>query len=229
MANILSRWINAINIHFKSEGGLILLNISHLQRLIPFIGLMGLFSWLPFAHAETDCGSVTEIPQVECEALLDLYHSTDGPNWKNNTGWHANNTPCNWYGVSCRGGYVTSIYLHYNQVSGTIPESLGNLSNLTNLRLSYGQLTGSIPESLGNLSNLQFLYLYLNQLSGTIPESLGNLNNLQVLYLYNNQLSGSLPESLGNLSNLQNFHLGNNQLSNPIPESLGNLNCKNSV
>ena len=210
MANILSRWINAINIHFKSEGGLILLNISHLQRLIPFIGLMALFSWLPFAHAETDCGSVTEIPQVECEALLDLYHSTDGPNWKNNTGWHANNTPCNWYGVSCSGGYVTSIYLHYNQVSGTIPESLGNLSNLTRLNLSYGQLTGSIPESLGNLNNLQNLQLYNNQLSGSLPESLGNLSNLQNFHLGNNQLSNPIPESLGNLNNLQSLHLGGN-------------------
>jgi len=199
-----------------------LLNISHLQRLIPFIGLMGLFSWLPLAHAETDCGSVTDIPQVECEALLDLYHSTDGPNWKNNTGWNANNTPCNWIGVSCRSGSVTSISLHYNQVSGTIPESLGNLGNLTSLNLSYGQLTGFIPESLGNLSNLQLLYLYLNQLRGSIPESLGNLSNLRVLELHSNKLSGLIPESLGKLTNLQRLYLSGNQFSGSIPESFGN-------
>jgi hypothetical protein len=34
------------------------------------------------------CASVTELPQSECEALVALYNSTNGPNWTQMTiGW----------------------------------------------------------------------------------------------------------------------------------------------
>ena len=46
------------------------------------------------------------------------------------------------------------------------------------LDLYSNQLTGTIPVELGNLSNLQYLQLYSNQLTGTIPVELGNLSNL---------------------------------------------------
>ena len=62
-------------------------------------------------------------------------------------------------------------------MTGTIPSSLGSLSNLSELWLSNNQLTGTIPSSLGNLSNLWGLHLSSNQLTGTIPSSLDNLSN----------------------------------------------------
>ena len=43
--------------------------------------------------------------------------------------------------------------------------------NLTYLSLYWNQLTGSIPETIGNLSNLTYLNLYRNQvLLLTIPD-----------------------------------------------------------
>jgi hypothetical protein len=193
------------------------------QRFAPIVGLSCLFSCLPFAQAATDCTAVTQIPQSECEALVDLYNSTDGSNWKNHTGWNETDAPCDWFGVSCSGGYVIRLSLQNKQLHGSILESLGNLSNLQRLYLQNNQLSGSIPESLGSLSNLQILSLSSNQLSGSIPELLGNLSNLQRLYLQNNELSGSIPTSLGNLSNLQVLHLYNNELCGDIPPSLMNL------
>jgi Leucine-rich repeat (LRR) protein len=108
----------------------------------------------PLTQAATDCAAVTEIPSTECEALVALYNSTDGDNWDYNRRWLKNNTPCSWYRVTCRGGHVSNIDLWFNDLTGTIPTELGNLSNLTTLYLYDNELTGSIPTELGNLSNL---------------------------------------------------------------------------
>ena len=49
------------------------------------------------------------------------------------------------------------------------------------LSLSNRQLTGSIPSTIGDLSNLRWLFLGRNQLTGAIPSTIGNLSNLQNL------------------------------------------------
>ena len=121
--------------------------------------------------------------------------------------------------------FLYSLYLDGNQLTGNIPPQLGNLSNLYVLQLGDNQLTGEIPSELGNLTGLWGLYLYNNRLNGTIPSSLGNLSSsqLQWLRLDGNQLVGEIPSSLGNLSSLQGLYLNNGQLTGQIPQSFGNL------
>jgi Leucine-rich repeat (LRR) protein len=68
--------------------------------------------------------------------------------------------------------------LSWNQLTGEIPEEIGNLTNLYSLHLNDNQLTGSIPSEIGNLTNLEYLNLYHNQLTGKIPESICDLNNV---------------------------------------------------
>lgn len=128
-----------------------------------------------------------------------------------------------WYGISCTDGHVTAVGLSNNQLIGSIPPPVGNLTSLQNLDLYKNQLTGEIPVELGNLVHLQYLRLSSNQLSGNIPSTLGNLINLQNLILYENQLSGSIPLGLGSLANLQVISLDKNLLSGEIPVQLGNL------
>lgn len=169
------------------------------------------------------CASVTDVPVIECEALVALYQSTNGAFWSRHDNWLVTNTVGNWYGITISSGHVSYTTLYYNNLNGSIPAELGNLSDLQYLWLNYNQLSGSIPAQLGNLSNLQELDLYHNQLSGSIPAALGNLSNLQILRLDSNQLSGSIPSALGNLSNLQILRLADNQLSGSIPAELGNL------
>jgi trimeric autotransporter adhesin len=99
----------------------------------------------------TSCVEVN-IPQTECEALVALYNGTDGANWMNKSNWLQTNTPCNWYGVTCASGTnVTDLDLHFNQLNGSIPSELKNLTNLTVLGLGSNHLSGFIPAQLGNL------------------------------------------------------------------------------
>ncbi len=118
---------------------------------------------------------------------------------------------------------LQQLWLYNNQLSGSIPAELGNLTKLYSLALSNNQLSGSIPAELGNLSNLQGLLLSSNALSGIIPKELGNLSNLQTLDLSYNQLSGSIPAELGNLANLVHLYLHSNQFVGEIPSSVASL------
>jgi Leucine-rich repeat (LRR) protein len=171
------------------------------------------------------CDSVSEIPKIECEALIALYNSTDGANWTNNTNWLVTNTPSNWYGVVdiAYYGNVNWLNLRDNQLSGIIPPELGNLTKLHRLDLQHNQLNGSLPPELGNMTKIWDLWLSNNQLSGSIPPELGNLSNLRALNLQHNQLSDSIPPELGNLTNLKLLDLDRNQLSGSIPPELMKL------
>ncbi len=158
-------------------------------------------------------------------ALEALYRATAGDSWDNNDNWMSSDAPIGeWYGVTTdNSGRVIRLDLYSNDLSGSIPAELGNLTNLTLLSLRGNDLGGSIPAELGNLTNLTVLWLYENDLSGSIPAALGNLTNLTVLNLRYNDLSGSIPAALGNLTNLTSLDLSDNGLSGSIPPELGNL------
>jgi len=182
-----------------------------------------------------DAGSHLGIPDIERAALIDLYNSTNGDSWIDNSGWKLAplaadgfampGTEGTWHGVTCdiAGEHVDKIVLASNNLMGSIPPELGSLTNLSYLNLSPNQLSGTIPPELGSLTNLTNLYLSSNQLSGPIPPELGSLTNLSYLALYHNQLSGPIPPELGSLTNLSYLNLDNNQLSGPIPPELGSL------
>src|SRR3954468_9046083 len=93
-------------------------------------------------------------------ALVDLYNSTDGPNWGYHLNWLTNSPVSTWSGIyDVTDTRVTYIELGYNKLSGAIPSSIGNLVNLKHLGLSNNQLEAPIPSSIGNLANLQALDL----------------------------------------------------------------------
>ncbi|MGB5375694.1 MAG: leucine-rich repeat domain-containing protein [Polyangiales bacterium] len=196
----------------------------HARGLL-FLATVGVCLSAGVAHAQVDCSATgtTGVPQIECEALMALYISADGTNWTDNSNWDTASAVSTWFGVAVLGGQVTGLSLVTNQLTGTIPPELGNLTNLTDLRLYSNQLTGAIPPELGNLTNLRILNLHLNQLTGAIPPELGNLSNVTDLRVHDNRLTGAIPPELGNLANLITAYLFNNQLSGPIPPELSNL------
>jgi len=82
---------------------------------------------------------------------------------------------------------------------------------LQTLSLSINQLTGSIPKELGDLTNAIFISLDNNKLTGAVPESFANLSKLTGLLLQGNQLE-DLPDLTG-LSALRNLFLNNNRFT----------------
>ncbi|GMY06899.1 MDIS1-interacting receptor like kinase 2-like, partial [Fagus crenata] len=117
---------------------------------------------------------------------------------------------------------LTRLLMYNNQLSGTIPKDLGNLKSMNELDLSYNQLNGTIPNSLGKLSDLKYLILRENQLFGLIPQEIGNLMKLKILQLGTNHFTSILPENLCQSGSLQYFGVENNHLSGPIPKTLRN-------
>ena len=158
----------------------------------------------------------------DCFALMDAKDTLRGTASLN---WDFGRAIGTWDGVTVGGTpqRVTGLDLPAKKLTGTVPSSLGKLSQLTRLYLQDNKLTGSIPSELGGLSNLTRLNLYHNSLSGSIPPELGNLSELRLFYLNNNKLSGSIPTELGDLSKVWHFNLNNNSLSGSIPSSLGRL------
>ena len=193
-----------------------------------------------------DCQQVQEISLQECQGLVALYENTNGDAWQDHPGWLADDTPCNWIGVSCQEGHVTELQLANNKLAGSLPPEIGNLTYLRYLYLEDNQLSGSVPAEIGNLKDLQTLRLNGNQfssipaevfklgqlieldlsrnlISGDLPGELANLSNLGYLALHKNQFTGEIPSELGNLTNLINLNLANNQFSGSIPASMGDL------
>ncbi|CAI5958561.1 unnamed protein product [Closterium sp. NIES-65] len=79
------------------------------------------------------------------------------------------------------------------------PAVILNARLSTTRSLSYNELSGSIPASIGFLTSLTDLGLHSNKLSGAIPPSIALLQKINALDLSSNQLSGPIPEELGSM------------------------------
>lgn len=183
----------------------------------------------PVASMIIDAGVACDgstMPAVECQALVALYNSTNGPGWTESESWGTDPNPCNWEGVDCTEGdhgSVRWLARALDGLAGPIPAALGNLTSLEYLNLLGNELTGPIPPELGSLPVLEDLLLGFNELSGTLPPELGNLTALRRLDLNANNFTGSIPAAFGNLANLVRLGLEYNELTGPIPVELGGL------
>lgn len=116
---------------------------------------------------------------------------------------------------------LSEIYLEYNEISGPIPECLGNILSLRKIWFGSNRLDGNVPTSFGNLKDLIELNLSGNILTGSLPAELGNLKAATLIDLSANKISGNLPVSVGGLLDLQTLLLQKNEIQGSIPSIFG--------
>ena len=130
-------------------------------------------------------------------------------------------------------------------ITGSIPNLIGNLSNLYSLNLRNNQLSGTLTEQhFWKLSNLDDLYIDSNSfrldvssnwtppfqlrylvmgschIGPTFPDWLQSQKDLRYLDLSNASISGSIPNWFWNISsNLEYLILSHNQLQGQLPNS----------
>ncbi|GLU21051.1 hypothetical protein SLE2022_372160 [Rubroshorea leprosula] len=111
-----------------------------------------------------------------------------------------------------------------NKFSGGITPTFCNMTFLVFLDLSHNNLSGIIPQCLGNISkSLWSLNLEENNFYGPIPKTWEIGNELKMIKLGHNNLQGKLPRSLSNCKMLEYLDLGNNQIRDTFPSWLGVL------
>lgn len=161
--------------------------------------------------------------------LVDLYNMTNGNNWTNNTGWdmgaqNTNCSPCNWFGITCDNQEnIIEIDLTNNNLSGTIPSTLEDLTKLRSIKLLINNLTGNFPDIWSDMSDLEYIDLSNNQFTGSMPNSLGNLMTLHTLYIENNNMTGNLLPEIGNLPKLDVYWAKGNNFSGCFPGTYLNI------
>lgn len=172
--------------------------------------------------------------------LVQFYHETSGDGWWKKSGW-LNDPLEHWRGVKVETingeKRVVALRLGANNLKGTIPTILGQLSELRALDLKWNEgLHGSIPEELYNLTKLESLNLRMTNITGQLSPSIGNLVELDTLnlrtftyeqgvypYVRNTKLmTGELPKEIGQLTKMRFIDLGRQGFTGQIPAELGN-------
>eukprot|EP01084_Bolivina_argentea_P265707 450482_1 len=204
------------------------------------------------------------LPASQVEALNDLYLSLNGDNWYG-CQWNfsllaTNDTLPKYYcflTIEPVTNNTQTIYQidfwEYNNLSGTISQSIDALQDLEELRFNGGWgISGVIPNTLCNLPYLSIIYIWGSNLYGTVPQCVGNLSltslvftsspslemnsyilellclnaqDLSTISFYGIQFMGSIPECIGNkLPKLTYISFYNlPNLTSTMPQSFGKL------
>ncbi|CAN6558327.1 unnamed protein product [Malus baccata var. baccata] len=178
----------------------------------------------------------TRLPNDEVQTLKDIAKTLGKTDW-NFSGdadpcsrqlpWTDPNAPkgsenginCNCSSTVC---HITGIILKTQDLKGTLPPELGNLTYLQDIDLTRNYLSGTIPREWSSLP-LVTISLLGNHLTGSIPKELGDITTLESLDISFNNLSGPLPKELGSWANIERMLLSSNNFSGELPETFAML------
>ena len=113
--------------------------------------------------------------------------------------------PCvgTWAGVICTSGQVTGLSLATLGLSGSLPDALKWMVNLTSVQMASNSFGGTLPASWSALTALTYMSLQSNALTGTLPAAWSALTRLTYLNLAYNRLTATIPAAWAASSGMQ--------------------------
>lgn len=105
-------------------------------------------------------------------------------------------------------GVLRTLDLSNNKI-GSLPNTIGQFTNLKNLTVSQGKLN-SLPEEIGLLKKLETINLSVNDLT-SLPSSFSDLVNLRTINLSKNKFT-DFPPVFSNMRRLELLDMSHNKL-----------------
>ena len=116
-----------------------------------------------------DCNTVQDIPNSECEALVDLFYHLENEKWLNKSEWLINPSANEWFGVRVQDGHVTELTLPGNGLDGYLTNEISRLTHLARIDVSNNTIRGNIPSDILSLPDLVYLNVENNMLN--VPQN----------------------------------------------------------
>lgn len=169
------------------------------------------------------CVVESAVGSVEDVALCNIAQATNLPKIYHQSGWRCvSGVPepsiCSWKGVTCSSSRVVRLNLEKIGVTGSLPDSIGDLVELTELNIFENNFSGSIPNTISKLSKLVNFEVSKNSLAGSIPDGISLLKALSALKLSSNRFNGTIPEGIKYLTELLHLDLSNNKITGSLPQ-----------
>ncbi|XP_028786458.1 receptor protein kinase-like protein ZAR1 [Neltuma alba] len=169
------------------------------------------------------CNRFSTVTSLNAEGsvLLALKQSITDPEGSMSNWNSSDENPCSWNGVICKERSVISLSIPKGKLYGSLPSSLGSLSQLRHVNFRNNKLFGKLPPELFAAQGLQSLVLYGNSFSGPVPQEIGKLRYLQTLDLSQNFFNGSLPATIVQCKRLRSLVLNYNNFTGSLPDRFG--------
>ena len=186
----------------------------------------------------TEANQFSEVESLQRSALAALYESTGGANWLRNDNWNTNAPLSEWYGLKVEDGYVTSIDLSDNNLTGVLPGELVQLGKIQSIILSGNKIGGQIPAAWGVGASTRSDAGYDDEESyeDGVDEDFGDSDANYDLDAILAQLSAiaddgevEIEDTTPFISSLAVLDLSDNLITGTLPEELGNLNKLRSL
>jgi hypothetical protein len=102
-------------------------------------------------------------------------------------------------------------------LNGTLPNSIGQWTALTDFGIYVNQFMGTLVDSIGQWTALAYFGVDANDLTGTLPVRIGQWTALTYFYGTKNAFTGTIPDSIGKWSLVESAFFQENHLVGTMP------------
>ena len=105
--------------------------------------------------------------------------------------WLSGTPQCDWAGVICTVDddgvpHVTELVLPQSNLTGHLPNTIGDLAHLSSINLHENDIAGALPAELGTLGKATLFFLHGNRFTGTVPATFERIDSKVDVLLHGN-------------------------------------------